>query len=172
MREPVSRAYSAYTMAIKDGWMQRSFSELKEILSSKQYDDIMYRHFIKHGLYAAQLETILKYFRSNQRKIYLFEDLKANPQQVCNDIFKWLDLASVKISTKVHNPTVQPRSQKLGAYLNQLRSNENPFKKLVKSILPHSFYSSLGNRVLNLNKWKERFPAIENETKELLLQYF
>ena len=172
LREPVSRAYSAYTMAVKDGWMQRSFAEFREILSSKQYNDIMYRHFIKHGLYAEQLKTILKYFPSEQLKIYLFEDLKENPQQVCNDIFKWLDLVCIEVAATVHNSTVQPRSIKLGGFLNKLRNNENPVKKLVKSILPNALYSNLGNKVQQLNKSTKRFPAIENDIKEELLEYF
>lgn len=172
LREPVSRAYSAYTMAVKDGWMIRPFSELKEIIKNEQYDDIMYRHFIGHGLYANQLETLLKYFPSNQIKIYLFEDLKENPKQICDDIFTWLKLPLYEIKEEVHNPTVKPRSQKFGGLLNRIRRNDNPIKRVVKSILPHSTFRDISNMLLNLNKTNKRFPKIDTEVKELLLQHF
>ena len=76
IREPVARAYSAYTMAVKDGWMHKDFNEIVTIIDKRNYQDIMYGHFVGHGFYAKQIEMVLKYFKPSDLKIFLYDDLK------------------------------------------------------------------------------------------------
>lgn len=172
MREPVSRAYSAYNMAVKDGWMTRSFSELREIIHKKKYDDIMFRHFIKHGMYAQQINTILKYFSVEQVQLLFFEDLKRDPQKVCNLLFNWLDLPEYEIEHSIHNPTYQPRSKLYGSLLHKLRDENNPIKRLVKTIIPYSVFSFLGSKLLASNRSNNTFQAISEEDQKLLLSFY
>lgn len=172
MREPVSRAYSAYTMAVKDGWMHRSFSELVQIVQQKQYDDIMYRHFIKHGFYAEQIQSILQYFPANQLRLISFEDFKQFPQQTCNKLFEWLELPNYSINKAVHNPTFQPRSKTMGSILNKLRSNDNPIKRILKFLLPYTLFRALSSRVLKLNKSQKKFDTVDVEVAKSLSGHF
>jgi len=172
LREPVSRAYSAYTMAVKDGWMKRPFSELMDILENKKYDDIMYRHFVVHGYYAKQIRTLLKYFPSKNIRLFMFEDLIANPQQVCSAIFHWMELPPVAIQNQVHNPTFKPRSTRLSGLLNNLRSEDNPIKKMVKSVLPYSSFRALSDQIMNLNRSHSRFEEMDSSVYYFLRDHF
>lgn len=172
LREPVSRVYSAYTMAVKDGWMKRPFSEFNKLIKNKDFQDIMYRHFVGQGKYAEQIDMILKYFPASNLRIYLFEDLKHNPQNVCNDIFRWLNIEDQNITPEIHNPTFQPKSLKFTSFLNNLRSQKNPLKRLLKAILPYNLYRKLGKKVVGLNNSNKKFEPIPYETKEVLLEHF
>jgi len=172
LREPVARAYSAYTMAIKDGWLDREFSELKNVMDKKDFEDVMFRHFVKHGHYDDQLSMMLEYFPSAQIKVYLFEDLKNNPQAICDEVYKWVGLEPVKIEEEVHNPTFKPKSKKMGKAINWLRKESNPIKRMVRGVLPYSFFTKIGESVVGLNKTNQKFEKIAPEMKLFLDDYF
>ena len=172
LREPVSRAYSAFTMAVKDGWMQRNFEELINIINGEKYNDIMYRKFIGHSFYAKHLETIFKYFSSENVRLFLFEDLKKNPQFVCDNIFNWLNLQDHQIKEKIYNTTFKPRSIRLAHFINALRRKENYFKKLARKMLPYPLFLNIGNYIINLNRSKHRFaPISDTERQDLMLHF-
>ena len=172
LREPVHRAYSAYTMAVKDGWMNRPFSEFNVILQAKDYNDIMYRHFIGHGIYANQLETIFRHFPPRNIRIYLFEDLRKDPQKICDNIFEWLNLSKVSIEKLVHNATFQPRSIWLGAMINKLRQEKNPIKKVVKTVAPYSLFRLIGDKIMSVNQTNRKFDLIDPEIENVLRHHF
>ena len=103
MREPVNRAYSSYSMGVKDGWMTRSFDDIIKPLMGEDDQDVMFRFFVQHGQYAQQIRTMLRYFPKQNIKLYLFEDLKENPQDVCDDIYSWLGIPSAIIEQEKFN---------------------------------------------------------------------
>lgn len=172
LREPVSRAYSAYTMAVKNGWMKRSFTEFKDLLANNKYDDIMYRHFVGHGIYSKQLELLLKYFPKENIRLYLFEEFKKTPQLICNDIFSWLNISNHIIENEIHNPTYQPKSGFVGALIDGIKNEQNPIKKVVKAFLPNIIFQKIGGAISNLNTTKKKFSPIDPEIKELLSEHF
>lgn len=172
IREPIGRSYSAYNMAVKDGWMRRDFLELRSIIQNQEYDDIMYRHFIGHGLYIEQVLNLTNYFPLENIRVYFYEDLTSKPEAICNDIFQWLGLSKHPIASRIHNETFQPRSLKFSKLLDSLRQEENQLKKEVKRILPYKLYSGLSQKILKLNDSNVRYEKIPESMVTILKPHF
>ncbi len=174
MREPINRAYSAFTMAVKDGWIKQGQEDIMFHLNSNNKEQNRNRNFIKDGFYAEQINLVLKYFPPNQIYLLLFEDLKDHSQEVCKDLFNWmgLDSAFVPKIEKVHNVTTQPKSAKLAGWINSIRLRDNVVKTMLKKVLPKSSYSKVGNMIVNINLSDKKFPKLPEEGKLILADYY
>jgi hypothetical protein len=174
VREPVSRAYSSYSMEKFNGWLDRDFSEIKTVIENKQFDDVMYKFFIRLGLYSDYLKSIYKYFPPEQVKIVLFERLKKDPVGVCQEIFQWLkiDPSFTPRTEKEYNTTQKPKSVFLSKILINLRKEDNPVKKIAKRILPYTLFTRIGTSLIEFNKSSKKADPISKEMKEYLRGYF
>lgn len=172
LREPVSRAYSAYTMAVKDGWINEPFSLLDDIIQNKDFNAPFFRHFIMQGHYSEQIERLSKHFPKENIHLYLFEDMRSHAQEICTDIFNILGLENQDIQKEIHNPTYKPRSGIIATAISKLRNENNPLKKVVKSILPYSLFSKAGNAVLKANLSNKKFDPIPDSSEQILKDYY
>jgi len=174
VREPVSRAYSSYSMEKFNGLLTRDFSEIKDVIEEKRFDDMMYRFFIRLGLYSEFLKSIYKFFPENQVKIVLFEKLGKDPAGVCREIFQWLNIdpSFTPGTEKEYNKTQKPKSVLVSNILIRLRSNDNVFKKVAKKVLPYKVFTRLGTFLIESNKSSKRTKPISPEIKEYLQRFF
>lgn len=174
VREPVSRAYSSYTMEVFNGWMDRDFSELKQVLSNNDKSDAMYRFFIEPSLYVNHLHLIYKYFPKNQVRVYLFDDFKSNPERICKEVFEWLDISTEFLPAfeNVHNETKQAKSKLMSKLILSIRKQDSVIKKIVKVILPYTLFSKIGTFVVESNKSSKKADKITPAMKEYLTNYF
>ena len=174
VREPVSRAYSSYSMEKFNGLLTRDFSEIKDVIEEKRFDDMMYRFFIRLGLYSEFLKSIYKFFPENQVKIVLFENLGKDPAGVCREIFQWLNIdpSFTPGTEKEYNKTQKPKSVLVSNILMRLRSNDNVIKKVAKKVLPYKVFTRLGTFLIESNKSSKRTKPISPEIKEYLQQFF
>jgi len=174
VREPVSRAYSSYSMEKFNGLLTRDFSEIKDVIEEKRFDDMMYRFFIRLGLYSEFLKSIYKFFPENQVKIVLFEKLGKDPAGVCREIFQWLNIdpSFTPGTEKEYNKTQKPKSVLVSNILMRLRSNDNVIKKVAKKVLPYKVFTRLGTFLIESNKSSKRTKPISPEIKEYLQQFF
>ncbi len=174
LREPVSRAYSSYTMAVKDGWMKRPFDDIIEVLNKKDYNDQMYRFFIEQGVYVKYIRSILKFFPVENIKYVRFEDLKEKPKYICCQIFDWLKINpdfTPQLEIK-HNATTKVKSQTILKLTNYLRNENNPIKKIIKTVLPYKTFNKLGEGLRGINTSEKKFENISKESAETLQRYF
>ena len=174
VREPVSRAYSSYSMEKFNGLLTRDFSEIKDVIEEKRFDDMMYRFFIRLGLYSEFLKSIYKFFPENQVKIVLFEKLGKDPAGVCREIFQWLNIdpSFTPGTEKEYNKTQKPKSVLVSNILMRLRSNDNVIKKVAKKVLPYKVFTRLGTFLIESNKSSKRTKPISPEIKEYLHRFF
>jgi len=174
VREPVSRAYSSYSMEKFNGLLKRDFSEIKDVIEEKRFDDMMYRFFIRLGLYSEFLKSIYKFFPENQVKIVLFEKLGKDPAGVCREIFQWLNIdpSFTPGTEKEYNKTQKPKSVLVSNILMRLRSNDNVIKKVAKKVLPYKVFTRLGTFLIESNKSSKRTKPISPEIKEYLQRFF
>lgn len=174
IREPVARAYSSFSMEQYRGNSKRDSLEMITAIEEKNYDDSMYRIFIKLGLYDEHLTTIYKYFPKNQVKIILFEDLNNNTLGTCQEIFQWMKVDDKFIpNTKVkHNETRVAKSQLLGKIIVKLKNNQNIVKRITKKVLPYSLFTKLGNSLVKYNKSNNKFQPISPKLKSYLQDFF
>lgn len=174
VREPVSRAYSAYCMEQFNGWLKRDSHEMIEAINKKDYNDTMYRLFIKMGLYDEHIQLIYKYFPKDQVKIVLYEQFNKDSLKICKEIFEWMGIDATYSPNveKKYNETKTSKSDKLTKLITALRNKNNKLKIVAKKILPYSLFTKIGNTIIEYNKSSKKHKPISNELNGFLHQYF
>lgn len=109
LRNPVERAYSAYSYLRRDGWETLHFREAlaHEPERKKRGYNWMWR-YREAGLYSEQVNAYLENF--SDVKIYLFDELKHDLGRLLRDLYTFLDVDpgfQPEISTR-HNPSGMP----------------------------------------------------------------
>jgi hypothetical protein len=163
VRDPVQRAYSAYRMACYDGWMTYDSGYMERLIQEGRPGEELYDLFVGYGLYAASLETIWQIFPRHKVHVFRFEDLKRDPQGVCDVLFNAMALAphTLKAKEKVHNETVQARSTFLASVIHWMRLETNPIKRSVRSVLPYPLYLRLAGTIRDANRSDRSFPPMD-----------
>ena len=141
LRNPVDRAYSAYTYLCRDGWEKLSFEEAlqheeeRKILGYKW----MWR-YKEVGLYSEQVKAFIDNF--SKVRIFLYEDLLNNTQNLIKNIFSFLE-----VDTEFHPVT-----------LTHHNASGIPRNKLINSLFVkpkglHKVARTLGGFVLGRKGW-------------------
>lgn len=104
LREPVSRAYSAYKLFREKRFAGISFAEAAQPESD----------LIRYGRYAEQLETLFEHFSPAQVKVFLYDDISARPESVLSDLFEFIGVDRTyqpAALTQRYNRVILPRTQ-------------------------------------------------------------
>ncbi len=111
LREPISRAYSAYQLFQAERYGQRPFAEVCTPDSD----------LVRYGRYAEQLRRIQQRFAPEQWKVFLYDDVVASPLAVLREIFTFIGVDGEFVPTCVQRrynrimfPTIQRRLGQLG----------------------------------------------------------
>jgi Sulfotransferase domain len=91
LREPASRAFSAYLYLRKHGQAAPSFRE-----TAAASPDLL-----DEGRYATQLRRYLNFFPPESLHVTLFDDLQADPQSFLDGVTGWLGLAPQPIPAEL-----------------------------------------------------------------------
>lgn len=168
LRNPINRAFSAYMHLIRDEREHLSFEEsLRKEDERKQlnYEPLWY--YKKLGLYSRQVEEYLHVFGREQVKVILFEHFVQNPQQVTQDIFRFLGVDDrFIIDTSVrYNESGVPKYR----WLYNFISKPNGLKEMLKPLFSRSLREKLGLRAksLVLNQ-----VSLSPEIRDKLQKYF
>jgi len=105
LREPVSRAYSAYQLAREKRYRDRRFSEACTPASD----------LVRYGLYAEQLEAVWRHFPRERVKVFLYDDLSADPGGVLRELFAFLGVDDRFVPTSLtrrYNRIMFPAAQR------------------------------------------------------------
>lgn len=177
LRNPVDRAYSHFLLHKLLG--NESLNDFREAIRAEEKREQSgwspYWLYRKVGLYSEQLSRYLSVFQTEQIKIFLFEDLLQNTEDLFRDIARFLYLdkrLTVKTISK-QNVSGYPKSVKLHSFLIQ----PNFISTLVKPFLPESIRLKLrlevwdvllrGLRQYNISK-----PELQPEVREWLTEYY
>ncbi len=112
LREPVSRAYSNYIHAFRNGALRLSFEE-----AVKREPELMrksiYFGYLERSRYAGQIDRFLRYFDREQMHFMLFEHLIADPMTALEGLFDFIGVskAGFTLETRPRGQTVMPRFQ-------------------------------------------------------------
>lgn len=94
LREPVTRAYSAFSHLVRDGRESaRSFAEalaLEDERIAAGWEHIW--HYTRMGRYAEQLRRYQALFTPEQLRVYLHDDLVHRPHGVMADLLTFLNV--------------------------------------------------------------------------------
>ncbi|MEO0685941.1 MAG: sulfotransferase [Cyanobacteria bacterium J06649_11] len=141
LRDPVERAFSAYCYQLRDGCEDLSFE--KAIDQEQERIENCWRPgwlYAKSGFYGAQLSRYFENFPKENIRIYRYEELKHEPQDLCEDIFRFLGVDETFQVNDLgkKNVSVVPKSK----HLNKLIRQTQGLKSLLRSVLPKQLFDS------------------------------
>tara|TARA_B110000196_G_C21153068_1_gene671060 strand:+ start:2295 stop:3269 length:975 start_codon:yes stop_codon:yes gene_type:complete len=152
LRNPIDRAYSHFSSAIKNGKENFSFEEsikeeenrikgeMEKMIDDESYysSEIYYkRAYFLQGLYYNDLNQWMKVFPKNQFLIINSEEFFKNPSKNFNEIFKFLEISQIKNKKYVQFH--------LGKYLPM---NQETREQLIKFYKPYNekLYNLIGEK--------------------------
>jgi hypothetical protein len=147
LRNPVDRAYSAYSMMRGTGRepMARFVDALaaEDDRRAEQWEPIW--HYVRMGLYARQLERYDQVFDRAQLRVVLYDDFADRPGEVLRELFGFLgvDDGFAADTSSRHNVSLVPRSSAVHAL------TVGPFapRAALKAVVPRRLRERVQRRV-------------------------
>lgn len=174
LRNPITRAYSAFWYAKRMGveYEEQFEKALKLPLSRFNNDEKSIRHcdYIGNGLYDVHLKKVFSHFPKEQIKIFLTEDLKTDPGDVCKKIFRFckVDESFTPTLETRHNVAAVPKS----VSFTRLLFSKNPLKQSIRKIIGSKTAYSIKERLLKFNEKSFVPPPLAPETYNDLVKIF
>jgi hypothetical protein len=153
LREPVTRAYSAYMHLVREGREKLGFAEglSREAERKRQGYEPMW-WYKELSLYSSQVQHYLDVFGRDRVKVLLYEEFYADLEQGLRDIFAFLGVKEdVPIDTSTRfNSAGEVRQRRLYAFLTDFIRNPNAFEKAIKSLIPRNLRLVWGAKAVNM----------------------
>lgn len=171
LRNPVSRAYSAYWHQRRLGNENVDFEgalklESDRIGDAKAKGERWWRHaYTQVGFYAEHLERAFSIL-GRERFLVLNENDLAETEALKSRLHAFLGLKNDFEIDQVSraNKSVMPRSRLLQRFV----VGRNPLKRFIKYFVPREIRSAVGQKILRSNLKQFSYPPMENSTRELL----
>lgn len=170
LRHPVDRAYSHFI-----NWIQRGFEPydadfiqvLQEEETRLKNDWSPIWHYKQRGFYYIQLKRYYETFDRSQIKVCLYEEFRANPISIAQDIFKFLgvDNKFVPDTDQTYNLTGLTKNKSIKELIN----NPNPMKSILKPFLPKQLREYLKSYLKEKNTFK---PKLELDVRRQLIEEY
>lgn len=171
LRNPVERIWSHYWMMRRDGFENLDFDEAasKETIRKRlgagwhpAYD------YLGYGEYGRQIARYRDRFAADKLRIVLFEDFRADPVKVCQELFAFLGV------DPSYRPDVSVRHNVSGVLRHPvmhkwLFTREHQFKSMARRLLPHA---TLQRIKASLVAWNCRPVQMPTEIKIRLVEYY
>jgi hypothetical protein len=172
LRNPVSRALSAYTHLVRDGRESLSFEEGLEMETQRMKDNWEFLWFYKDtGLYYEQIKAYMQNF--SKVKIYFTDDLDKKPLEMVKDLFNFLEvdpdfIPDVSVKYNVSGIPKRPIYSKISKDLN-----------MTGSFLANSTNYLFPKKGIKIIGWFEKIrakgfqkPEMKVQTREFLINFY
>jgi len=166
LRDPVERAFSAYLMVLRQGYLKEDFhNEIQKELK-KEVDNTKSRIRLEAGLYFNSVKRYTEIFGEKNVKILIFEEMIMDTKRSVQDILNFLginyELKGFK--AEVHNPF---RGKPRGKIAKEILENKFTVK-LSKKLILRSGRQFIEHKLLQ-TKSK---PKISKKDKEPLVKFY
>lgn len=178
LREPVSRAYSAYWWARRRGWENiKTFEDALDAEETRHKDDwFKWRQCLYkfNSTYYHHIDNLFSMFGKEQVHCFLTDELTNGAKPICQHIFTIMGVNSKFEPTvgKKFNQAAMPRSDKFGFLFTQFLASRNPIRRAIRKLVPDAAAYKLRKTILDLNEKPFTPPKINQETKVELGTYF
>jgi len=170
LRNPIDRAYSAFTHALRDNLETvRDFERALELEESRIRNncEFLFR-YTSMGFYYAQLKRYFDVFDRDQIRVYLYDDLRTDLPGTLHDIFRFLgvDARFTPDMSALHNASGVPKNRLLHRATNVLLLKSDRARRLpepFKVVLSSPFVSRTATKVRAGNLTKPPFPGQARE---------
>ena len=135
LREPVSRAFSAYANQVRDGFEPLSFREALAAEPQRIAENYPFIwHYQAAGYYHEQVKAYQEAFEHVH--VILFDDIKARLPEVMAEAYRFLGVDDTFTSdySRKTNVSGKPKSQSLYNFVFQ--QNRSPLKRFIKTVVP------------------------------------
>lgn len=144
LRNPIDRAYSAWQMIWNNGWTKKNFEDsIEEELTLRDKEAKTFYtsqfHYLRRGLYWAQIKTFLKWFPKENLKIFVIEKYE-NHEQIYNQVYNFLNL-------DIPDKKIDYTKERVGSYCEKINprlktSLEKYFSKDIEKLEKFLGYST------------------------------
>jgi len=167
LRHPVERAYSHFLHLVRSGREPlRDFgaaldAEPERIAAGWEWS----WHYHRMGYYGEQLARYLEHFDRDQLTVYLFDEFKADPVALTQDLFRVLgvDAAFVPDTSMRYEKSGVPKSDRFQRFL---LNPDHWVRRLARYLMPEALRERLLIRMKNVNLEK---PPLEPDVRERLM---
>lgn len=152
LRNPVDRMYSHYLANLRDGKTYKPFrQEVEEDFNKHPKGWYINHGYVEMGLYYHQVKRFLDVFPREQIRIYLYDDLKNDPESLLKEVCLFLGIdAGFRFNTSQKFNTARvPKNEKLLYWLSASGIKKNMFR-----LLPQSFKGEIKNLFFKKEKAK------------------
>lgn len=159
LRDPVSRAYSAYCFAHSKGYEPNArFDDLIHDQESHHdcIDKYLVHNYVPLGYYHRMLKRIEGVFGVDQMVVLRAEDLRERPVATCREVFARMGLPAYDAPQLERNATRQSRSRRLHQYLKQ----DSALKRTAKALMPRGVRRRVIRAVHAANTSSHRYPPL------------
>ena len=173
LRNPVDRAFSAYMHVVRDKReTSKDFAEAltrEESRKADNWEPIW--HFTSVGHYYEQLKRYYDLFPSEQIRVYLYEDLANNLNNMLVEIYEFLgvDPTFIPGSLAHYNTSGQIKSEFAQKISNYFFNQPNPIRWLSRKIIPEKARLNFASEVRRKNLKRGKLPS--KETVQLQALY-
>lgn len=167
LRNPVERAYSAYTHLVRDHSEFNSFDKalaIEEDRITQNYAPLY--HYRKVGLYYEQVKAYMENF--SNVKVIIFDDFIKSTEKNMKEIYDFLEIDSDFIPNnykKIYNKSGIPNNK----WLHSIITKPNLIKDGLKIIIPNKMIKKVIENVKDRNL--KRVKMSKATEKELLNYY-
>jgi hypothetical protein len=168
LRNPVDRAFSQY-IHNREFHETLAFEEAAKAWANREKEGwIPAYDYLGAGLYAGPMKAYMDHFPHN--RVWLFEDLKANPEKVLNDLYAFLGVNQAPTGNYHlrYNVSKIPRNRPVH-YLYQGLVAYNPVKYLLKYLMAGDRYQALKLKLISYTHYK---PELSGDTRRRLVNYY
>lgn len=165
LRDPSDRAFSAFSMLVSEGL--EPLDDFEAAIDADLAGNT-WRHYIGMGRYAPGLTRWMDCFGRDRMKIFLYEDLRADPGALMRETYAFLgvDPAFSPPLSEHSNVTMVPKH--MGLF--RLAKSSSTAKDAVKRVLPTSIRARLKRTVSDWNR--TRPGAISPEMRARLIEVY
>lgn len=172
VRDPVARAYSAYSFAKAKGRETRaSFEEILAtecVPTNTSEDDRLHFEYLSLGCYAKTLGQMDRILGRSRILVLNTLDLKTNPIATCNKVFEHLGLEQFDVQPLVKNAAYTPRFMRLQQWSRQ----NTRLRQILRQCLP----IALKRRILRsfdlVNATSRVPPKLGDRERRVLERYY
>ncbi len=178
LREPVSRAYSAYWWARRRGWENiKTFEAALEAEKDRLNEDwFKWRQcaYTLNSFYVMHIESIISMFDIKQVHCILTDELKVDAGNVCQKLFNLMGVSSEfePLVEEKHNQASMARSESFSFLFTQFLASRNPLRRAIRKLVPDSAAYKIRKAVLDINDKPFSPPPINPQTQQTLAEYF
>ncbi len=174
LRNPVDRAWSAFLYARRRGYEELPTLEAALDADPDLHGDDRLRQgfcaYVERGTYAPAIRRLWDAFGADAVHVYLTDDLKRSPADVCQSLFKSVAVADDFVPADLERRNVAGRSR--APALSQLATRRGIVRSASRRLVPKSTRDRIRSLVRRVLEEDAPPPAMPDELRARLVETF